>query len=427
MKQTNLFTIILSLFFVTLTSKVSAIDIRAEALNIDLVSLTDEMRQYHQEVAEHWAPVYFADGKLRRKLITNAAGQQESVFEMSPANAIVDPYFDGDEDWRNNPENLYARDANGAYKHKFKARIPYSVIRTKTHLFISYMKYNADDIGPGKHGQDAETVWVVVRRTEGKAYGELEFVATNAHGFPKFYSPNEETENRVWENYAKIINQKDATLRSFIGFGDLHAQTHHGSGRPVFLRDEETRDHRGLFVFVCGDGHALYKCNPEAWENGSGSGYIYACVPQGEEGETICFPVAAPENRRVGYSLFSIDDMITSLYPRNENERPADERARLKNMRDMLFEGNQRGDFSRTVGDGVLRLRREVPIKIVRGNRDSKGHATMFNTWSMKTQDKYMLAMPHEFYSILMGVTTEELPGLDQYEYNPYIEFTKTN
>lgn len=387
----------------------------------EVSTLTPDREKFYQTLAEAWAPLFYADSKVQTVELVDDKGKKQLVLIMNPADAIVSPDFDGDEDWSNNPINLVktTKDSQGNEKsaHSLKSQALFSVIESKTHYYIAYTKYNALDIGPGAHGQDSEVVWTVVRKENEKPIGVLEFVATNAHGFPKIYSPNANLEEKLRESQRALMNDKNKLFAEQIYLFDKQAFHHHKFGRPEFQKSETGED-RGLKVFVCHEGHALYKCNTEKWGAGYGKGYVYTCVPLGQEGEVQCYPMRPEEQRLVGYSLINQDKMLIDLYPRNEGAMSDAERAALLAKRAKFFEGQQDGNIAATVSDGKVKLRTALPIEVVRGSNDKKAEANLSNDWSLKIYRN--LAIPHAVHQAL---DSQNKNISDEYIFNPYIEY----
>lgn len=393
--------------FVFCGFSVSRVAANTDERNSEITNLTAEQKSLYRSLAETWAPLLFAD----------------SSETMDPADAIVSPYFDGDEDWSNNPNNIRAtqKDENGKERAKFnlKSQLLFSLIETKTHYYISYTKYNAIDSGPGSHGQDSEVIWTVVKKEDQQPVGKLEFVVTNAHGFAKIYAPDEDFEKQLRRAHKNQVTMKNWLIGEQIYSVDKLAAAHHSFGRSEFLKSE-TGEARGLKVFVCREGHALYKCNTDKWEAGYGKGYVYACVPQGKEGAVECYPMRPQNERLVGYSLINQDELLIGLYPRNEAALSDSEKSELQSKRSKLFEGSQNTQFSAEVLDGKIKLRVELPSEIVRGTNDTSAEANTSNVWRMKISG-VNLAVPHLIHRMLDPENSASIS--DEYIFNPYIEY----
>jgi hypothetical protein len=415
--------LILTLFHQPITaSGENALELR----NSEMASLSSEREKFYQSLAEAWAPLLFADGSIQQIEVLDEKGNKQIAEILHPADAVVSPFFDGDEDWGNNPAHILetVKDEQGRERSKYhlKAQLLFSVIETKTNYYIAYTKYEALDIGPGAHGQDSEVIWTVVRKVDGKPMGVLDFVATNAHGFARIYSPDARHEEKLREAQVVLMSDKNKLIGEQTYIFDKFAFVHHKFGRPEFLQSEDG-ENRGLKVFVCRGGHALYKCSTEKWKGRFGKGYIYTCVPVSKEGETQCYPIRAEDQRIVGYSLINMDKMLLELYPQNEASLSDSERSTLEARRSKLFEGHQNRDLTAEVFDGELRLRPSLPVEIRRGPGDQKAEANLSNDWGLKTS--YNLALPHLIHRAFDRENKEKIS--DEYLFNPYVEYHRMN
>lgn len=400
--------------------------------NLEILQLSPEKKEFYQKLAEAYAPVFYADQAEIETKLKGKDGVEKSFVTIQPGDAIVSPDFDEDKDWSNNPVNIqtFEEDSAKGIKPKFvwKAEVPYLVAETKTHYYVTYMKYNAVDKGPGDHGQDSEEVFNVIRKPSsdgekvGHPYGILEFVATNAHGIPNIYSPNEALESKLRTQVSQFLSVKKSFF-SFVAkkFVDRNANAH-SSGRPEFVKVGE--ENRGMRVLVCSEGHALYKCNSQVWKDGKGKGTVYQCSTNGIAGETSCFPMKGKESQSVDYKLTSFDQMIMELYPANESSLSENQRKALKERREKIFEGRQ-DERSFEVTDGVIALRSNLPAQIIRGQSDGKAEANLPTDWGLRTP--HSLAVPHAVHRALMPDAVDKIS--DEYLFNPYIEYKeqKTN
>jgi hypothetical protein len=375
----------------------------------EVTHLTSDQKEFYQKLAETYAPTFYAD---------QASAPDEY---LNSGDAILSPYFDGDEDWSNNPIhilelNYHLHRAVSPVFH-LKAQALYSIIESKTYFYISYIKYNALDTGPGAHGHDSEVVWVVVKKTE-KPFGQLAFVVTSAHGFPRIYSPDASYERVLRHAQFGLMKWKQKIWSFSPWLVDRFAFTHEMWGRPEFRADRDGEP-RGLNVFVAKETHALYKCNSQKWNDGAGHGTIYEPVVEGQESETNIEPVTSGHPRHVGYSLINLDRLMLELYPADESTLTADQLNVLYARRAKIFEGRQ-NPIAVELADGTVQSRPSIPIAIAHATFESRGEARLANDWSLKT--RFKLALPHLVHRAI-DPTNNMIS--DEYIFNTFIEFTK--
>ena len=383
--------------------------------NLSLSSRSTEQKLTHKKLLNAYAPDFYHDSNFLNK----------KLQVLKPSGTLSDPYFDGDADFSNNPENilLQTEDENGKIKGKYdlKPRVFSSIQETNTHYYLTYLTYHArDDTGDDAHGQDTETVMIAIKKNN-KELGELEFLVTNSHGYPRIYAPDAELESKMRSRLKSKFNLKDRLAMEILyGSGidddllgtptDRMAQAHHRSGRIQI----EPRP----ALFITAEGHAIYKLNPEAWRDGYGEGYIYTCVPEGLETSAHCFPMRPKKDRIVGYSLRDMDELWNELYPRDLSKLKPEELTKIIDQRSKMFEGAQI-DFETKVGDGNLKLRKDLPRSFIRGTNDEKAAANLPFDWSMKTGIR--LALPHLVHQFLQP---DNAQISDHYLFNSAVEYS---
>lgn len=379
-------------------------------------SLSSERSDFYQELMEEYAPRFYHDSEIIKL--------KNGEDLLSPRDVLINPFFDGDDDWRNNFEQLSVLENNigedSSLNDEIKSRVGGSVVETLTHFYITYMTYHAfDGKKVGGHTQDSEVVWTVVRKVPGEDFGELEFVVTNAHGQPKFYSPDPSLQDQIRKNWLELVDKKDRVLSDLVYVQDRFAREHH-EGKSVFIRSGDGKT-LGLEAFICRTGHAIYKLNPERWEDGFGNGYIYGCVPEGEETMIQVQPVPSEAKRFVGYSIFNLDKLMLDLYPDEENE---EEQSDLFEKRQKMFTGNLHSFLYQR--DSIkYEVRTELPLAIVPGRVGERAAANLPMAWTMKTQ--YPLSMPHLLHWFLENASSDGHVGSDDsdisdiYIFNVYI------
>lgn len=199
-------------------------------------------------VAKAWAPTIFHDES--HEFVSPFSG-------FNPADTLLGLFYDGNEDLRDNGENLYRLSKNEIGEALKNTAVYYSVIETETHFYINYILYHALDLNPKGHVHDTENIWTVVVK-DGSPYGKLVMQITNAHGYGMIYGPRE-LEEKEWRDRLR----PRFGLRA-LPYLDRYSIEHDKEGRPEYIR----RAHSESFkVFVATKSHAIYKFHSAAWES----------------------------------------------------------------------------------------------------------------------------------------------------------------
>jgi len=425
--------------------------------NRELRSFSPEREALYDQISQYHAPLLYIDfDRLTDEGLEGATDLQGNEVKevFSPGDAIVSPFFAGTTDLENNGAEIFRTvEENGILRlaHELRAQVPSSILETESHFYLSYILYRAWD---GKknsgHTHDSEVAWFVLKKTENPERNELEFVVLNAHGYGKIYAPDLKRQRALRAQMRKHLasrteqHRAEAADKGFVKaqlariqnpltetgnliyFLDRFAIFHHDRGPSPFVGDEA----QTMRIFSCREGHALFMCNPEAWERGYGSGYIAVCVEKGMEGEFQCYPAPPAEERIIGYSTFNFDRLILELYSPSELKRSRlsdwrDERGGIELDGQKIFDPQQSFREIKVeyeTSEGVIRFRPELPRAFIRGPGESRPAANLHVDWGMKTP--YRLGVPHLLHSFLEPDRTDIS---DVYLFNPYVEFVRLN
>lgn len=328
----------------------------------------------HFELAEAWAPIIYKD-------VSAAFVQTETGF--SPVDHLVGLFFDENEDLRDNGINIFRISNEYAKSLLEKAPVYYSVIETRTHWYLNYILYHAIDLNIFSHTHDTENIWMVIRKSSDKKFGDLEFFVTNSHGYPKIYGDT---------NQAMIANMnfKKRFLQQFLPAIDQYSEDHHFAPGVEYVTDKKST--KRFRLFVAAKTHAIYKFDSEAWRNKRGSGAVYLpescrqlCDSEGQFEEN-------PANK-VFYELKSWDE-IYFKYSRS----------------DLPVFTAKKNLFLPAPTNDVL------PSYLIQGWRETEARALVFSAVRFKT--KHSLADPAALHRHWIG---EYADICRRYLDNPYL------
>jgi len=337
--------------------------------------LSIESRPSHREIAEAWAPIIYKD-------IDPAFVQRETGF--SPADHLVDLFFDGNVDLRDNSRNVFRLPNEKAKSFLSKASIYFSVIETQTHWYLNYILYHAIDLNIVSHSHDTENIWKVIRKKPDKKWGELEFFVTNAHGHPHVYGDTRE---------AKIVDRRlnRNFLSRFLPVIDRHSEAHHTPFGAEYVLDPLGA--KRFRLFVAAKTHAIYKFHSNAWRKGHGAGAVYlprsckeACR---QEGRFLENPA-----REISYELKSWDEIYFNYL--------SSEHFVFTHRANLFLSASARND---------------LPTYLVPGWGETEARAIVFSAVSFKTP--YRLADPARLHRYWLGSKTEICLN---YVQNPYLQ-----
>lgn len=153
---------------------------------------------------------------------------------MAREDAMVGRNFDDDNDLTNNPASILDNAV------VLRAEVDNVVRESETHYYIMYPTYHAYDGRRGNgHGQDSEVIWFVIRKSNQGKMGDLEFVVTNAHGWPQIYAPDKALQERLRENL--LPNWKNDIAGWFAKYWINDHAGWHDSGPPQFIENRNGR------------------------------------------------------------------------------------------------------------------------------------------------------------------------------------------
>ncbi len=210
-------------------------------------SLSPERRALYEDLARHWAPVFFQD-------------TDDSYYV---GDFITNFDFDGDYVGRNNWESLEGRSSVPAYVY-------FAVSETDSHYFLNYSLFHPRDwhewLTPDMHENDFEGVELALRKDG--AYGVLVALETLAHNdFSQYGGSDIEP-----------------------GTQDLEGRiTVDAAGRPR--------------VFVEAKGHGIYGCDERCESAPDGDGIVYVVGDQADSPQSGAGNYAG----RYHYALIAMD------------------------------------------------------------------------------------------------------------------------
>lgn len=383
--------------------------------NGQIHKLDDARKKRYADVELRFSPVVLQATTIEK--VKDGTGNEAE--KMDPADALVSPFFHGD-DFTTNGEAIFQTKTNPrtgliVSAYPLIAQVPALLIETKTHYYISYILYHAYDTkSDPPHSQDGEELWEVIRKVPGGAIlGVLEYFVTNAHGYPEIYSPVHAFQEWLRWNFLKRLPTKKQAVMGNLFVKDRFALAHH-SGDPEFIKGQNGEMHP--ILFSCAGSHSTYKGNPAKFiYEGCGDGCLYKGSSPQNENETLCYPLPQKNLRLFKYSIFNMDEYLISLYLRDA-ELPAGALDDLKRLRDKEFYGNQR-NFSASVLDGHIKLDPRIPRSFVKGTNDGKPEADLPTEWSMQTDYTFSVSFLRDAY--LDDSLEREIS--DVADFDPYI------
>lgn len=420
-------------------------------LNSRLREWTPVRRDIYEKIVRYYSPVIHHDAEFQEIEVDGAIQRIHNPYDL-----IVSPFYDGDSNLQNNPENLAVVEVNGVRKRKFPLipRIPALVKETESHIYIEIFVYHPLDRKKGSaHLNDSEKIWMVLKildpdfdsnspetlerlfnpELQDEPPFELEFVVLDSHGDPKFYSPNASTQKRLRKNYKDYLNSLEPLQRLKLQIRaagatmvfDRNAIEHHDTSAPVFLKGL-WGEPANMLVFQCAVGHALYMCNPKAWKKGKGWGYVYVCDVEGNETPLSCENFIKGRQATARYSILMFDDVIFEIYYPELLSSEMRERIRqarnFKYQRDLIFDSQRRQQDLRLVYEtslGKIRPAPNLPRALVKGPDEAEPKATLPNDWGMK--DRRSTALPHHVHITLDPQNRDRIS--DVYIFNPWAEY----
>lgn len=221
-----------------------------------------ENQSKRMAIAEAWAPTLFHDSAVEFV-------QTETGF--NPVDSLVSVFYDGNEDLRDNGENLFRLSVARSEELKNSTPVYFSVIESESHYYINYIFYHAIDAGAEGHVHDTENLLTIVQK-DNSVYGRLTMTISNAHGFGMIYGPSAEMADR-WRSQIPFESS-----RNFLPYLDRYSKDHN-QGTIEFIQ----RPHSQSFkAFIVSKTHAVYKFSTDAWSQMAGkNGVIYfprSCV-----------------------------------------------------------------------------------------------------------------------------------------------------
>lgn len=189
------------------------------------------------QMAEAFAPILF---------------QHERPFNRN-FDSIVDFFFDGDRNLRNNGKTISQLSEEQELKIQEEPVLYFSVIESRSHFYLNYVVYHAYDSKDWDHAHDTENILVVVDKLSLKQVA----VISNAHGFPMIYSDDLILQDR-WRSK---INRSARRIREFLEAIDLDSGKMHRLGDLESVVPESDQVGQHSLFFIASGTHAIYKLN----------------------------------------------------------------------------------------------------------------------------------------------------------------------
>lgn len=238
----------------------------------------------HQEIAEHWAPVWYQDTDD-----TDAQADYITAFD-----------FDGDTISQNNWENLHTEAAD------LSAVIYWSLVETETHWFVLYADFHPRDwtedcdplvpfLSSPCHENDMEGAMVVIRK-DGSEWGQFQVLYTEAHNAL-----------HIFTNDSGITAGSSPNLESAaVSFED-------GSHPELYV---ESKGHGVCALLFDGDSHCEHPVTPGENYFPGGDGIVYrfkgvAEVPSGGNDQDVGYALVPLESTLWTHRFNICDDGCT--------------------------------------------------------------------------------------------------------------------
>jgi hypothetical protein len=319
-----------------------------------LETLTPERREFVLRLLKTYAPEIYQAAPVTWK---------NDKFQMPAYDVPASPFYDGDKNVKNNVENLSGR--------KIKPEVIGDFSETDTHYFLSVMKYNVKDTAlVGGHHHDAENIWMAVRK-DGTPNGRLDFLATNRHALPEFYSPDAELHAYLRSEFQKLKAEKKVREKWVDQFSGMD------SDALKYDASFTAKHGKGFFPFPAYSSpgkHALSVCDPELWNKGDNPSGIHLICRDGVPADEID-PL---DVRRVPYhySFLLMTDLNENYYL-NEDTQKKKDRALIFDEGSLTRAGEK---FSNSFGE--LQTRDGLPTAWAMGNGEKTAAANF--DWDLR-------------------------------------------